>query len=145
MHPRNIEFMESVGPVYDDVDAAAGFVGRATEGFQLQDSPRLARTVDDFGRVITTLSTWTDLESARAFSFSGRHVAALGKRREWFSRVGWPPYVVWWVPDGHMPSWCEAQERLFRLADDGESALAFQFGTAFDAEGRRIEKADASR
>jgi hypothetical protein len=42
-------------------------------------------------------------------------------------------YVLWWVPEGHIPSLEEARERLEHYRTNGASAHAFWFGKLFPA------------
>ena len=43
----------------------------------------------------STLSVLVDLLSVYAFAYNGRHAEALSHRKDWFSMLYWPAYVVW--------------------------------------------------
>jgi Domain of unknown function (DUF3291) len=86
----------------------------------------------------STISLWRDLESVRAFAYSGRHLEALRHRSEWFEPARWPTYVAWWVEDDHVPTWDEGYGRLERLHAAGPSPEAFDFRHPFDAMGRPV-------
>lgn len=87
------------------------------------------------GYAPSTISLWRDLSSLYAFSCSGIHTDALRNARQWFERHEWPPYVLWWVTKGHIPTWSEGVERLEHLHDHGPSLIAFNFKQAFDPDG----------
>lgn len=95
----------------------------------------------------STLSLWRDLEAPFAFTYHGLHAEALSHGRDWFAKPilpptlhraakpAWPPYVLWWVAQDHVPNWREAVERLEHLHDHGATAHAFDWKTPFDADG----------
>ena len=83
----------------------------------------------------SSLSLWRDLPSLFAFSYSGIHVEAMQNARQWFDRHTWPPYVLWWVREGHVPTWQEGVERLEHFHDHGSSSVAFDFKKPFDPHG----------
>lgn len=100
--------------------------------------PRFHRDNGD-GWAPSTLSLWTDPESAMAFIYSGIHAEAMRHGRDWFEKPAWPPLVLWWVDAGHTPDWAEGVARLEHLADHGPTAQAFTFKEAFDAGGRPMD------
>jgi hypothetical protein len=83
----------------------------------------------------SSLSLWRDLPSLFAFSYSGIHIEAMRNARDWFDRHTWPPYVLWWVSEGHVPDWQEGVDRLEHLHDHGPSSVAFDFNKSFDPFG----------
>ena len=84
----------------------------------------------------STISLWTDLESAMAFSYSGLHAESLKHGRQWMVKPEWPPYALWWVDASHVPDWVEAVARHEHLADHRPSPYAFDFRTPFGDDGR---------
>jgi hypothetical protein len=85
--------------------------------------------------MITTLSLWRDVETARQFAYGGLHRAALKRRSDWFHKPEWPSYVLWWTADGQVPTWEEGARKLEALADDGPTRAAFNFAKCFDPPG----------
>ncbi|MGD9485985.1 DUF3291 domain-containing protein [Streptomyces sp. TRM70308] len=83
----------------------------------------------------STLSVWQDLESVHAYAFSGIHLYALKNRRKWFAHLPHRLYAAWWVADDAVPTWREACDRLDLLNETGPTPEAFDFRTAFDADG----------
>ena len=78
--------------------------------------------------VIVNLTVWESVESLKAFVYQGDHLAVFRQRREFFEVSSEAYVVLWWVPDGHIPSLDEAKERLDFLRRHGPSPWAFTFG-----------------
>jgi hypothetical protein len=132
-HPDLQPFVTALDAVNADADAAPGFVWRWDE-----DEPSMAR-IRLFGRdMIVNLSVWTDLDVLEAYVYGDAHLAVLRQRRSFFTRMSTPNLVLWWVPEGHVPSLAEARERLDRLGAEGPAPSAFTMRQAFDAEGRPL-------
>ena len=126
----------------DAVERAPGFIGRAgyagevdRESWGMQVYPRFYIERGD-GFAPSTLSLWVDLESLMAFTCSGVHAEAMRRASEWFLPKSWPPYVLWWVSEGHLPDWREAVTKFELLHDRGPASDAFTFKSPFDAKGR---------
>jgi hypothetical protein len=93
-----------------------------------------------------TISLWKDLESVFAFAYSGLHGEALRLRKEWFvSPPLGPTYTIWWVGDGHEPTWFEARERQWHLHAYGPTPYAFTFHTPFAADGTPLPRVTVHR
>ena len=86
----------------------------------------------------STLSVLVDLLSVYALAYNGRHAEALSHRKDWFSTLYWPAYVVWWVSDDHVPTWEEAWGRLEHLNGNGPSPYAFDYSQTIDDDGRAV-------
>ncbi|MEV8512908.1 DUF3291 domain-containing protein [Dactylosporangium sp. NPDC051484] len=85
------------------------------------------------GDVMVNLSVWRSLEALREFTFRSGHLDILRRRREWFRPFGDAFAVVWWVPEGHVPTLGEAEERLDLLRREGPTPRAFTFRDPFPA------------
>ncbi|MEU7827196.1 DUF3291 domain-containing protein [Catellatospora sp. NPDC049133] len=59
--------------------------------------------------------------------YRSRHLAVLQRRREWFQRPVEIHSVMWWVPDGHLPTAAEGMARLALLNEHGPGQDAFTF------------------
>ena len=105
-----------------------------------RDEPH-SRYLSDTDTIGTSeiISLWTDLEPLFAFVYSGLHAEALNKRSQWFAKGAFPPYVIWWVADDHIPDWHEAYQRHEHLHQHGATAFAFDFKQPFDSEGNPVE------
>jgi hypothetical protein len=114
-------------PVNARADGASGFVWR------LQTEAGDATGVTGFGdeRLIVNMSVWESLEALRAFVYRDHaHLAVLRRRREWFHKHAQAFQVLWWIPDGHIPTVTEAEERLDTPQRHGATPEAFTFSTA---------------
>jgi hypothetical protein len=125
--PLLADFVAALAPVNAVADASPGFVWR------LQTDEGDATGVKAFGddRLIVNMSVWESVEALRAFTYGAEHVAVLRRRREWFTRLGAPVTVLWWVPAGTLPTVAEAEERLAALRADGPAPRAFTLREVF--------------
>jgi hypothetical protein len=122
------DFVAQLASVNAVADSTPGFVWR------LQTEDGDATGIRGFGddALIVNLSVWASLEALRGFVFESRaHVDVLRRRREWFERMAEAFTALWWVPQGHLPSVAEAEERLALLRSLGPSDLAFTFKRHF--------------
>ncbi|NRG18749.1 DUF3291 domain-containing protein [Rhizobiales bacterium] len=142
-HPSNQGFHDRNDPNFAAVEVADGFIARSgyddepgPESWGEQVYPRFYIEHGD-GWAPSTLSLWEDVPSIIAFAYhSGIHAEAMRHGREWFIKPEWPPYALWWVDSGHMPTWAEAIERHEFLHDNGPTAFAFNFKQPFDEKGQ---------
>jgi hypothetical protein len=147
-HPRVQEFIDRVPDVFRVARETPGFVAHWTrhpsiEFYKLPWGDRVDPGFFDEARhpsnsVAATLSIWEDIASVQAFAYSGKHLEALQKRKEWFRPPEWPTYVMWWIGDDETPTWEEACDRLAHLHDNGATAHAFNFKQAFDCYGAAL-------
>ncbi|MEU6312889.1 DUF3291 domain-containing protein [Streptomyces sp. NPDC047014] len=92
------------------------------------------RTADTTA-LAATLSLWTDLHPAFDAVYTGLHRAALNRRHDWFERTGHPSHVIWWVPDGAIPTWQDGVSTLQHLHTHAPTPSAFTFHHSFAPEG----------
>lgn len=126
---------------FEAASRAAGFVGRS--GYAGEPGPGswgeqvFPRFLREIGRDsgVSSLSLWLDIESLVAFTYAGVHADALKHARQWNERQAWPPLVLFWVKAGETPGWSEAVRRFELLTDQGPCPDAFNFKSAFTADG----------
>lgn len=137
--PELAGFMENLEPVNALADSAPGFVWR----LQTEDGDATAIRPFDDDRMIVNMSVRTSVEALAAFVYSGEHREIMTRRREFFVPVREAFQVLWWVPEGTVPTVAEAQERLAHLRDHGPAAVAFTFRALFPApDGSPVRRAD---
>jgi hypothetical protein len=83
------------------------------------------------------LSVWASLDELAAFVYDGPHRSFLRGRRQWFQRPAEAIAVLWWIPEGTLPTVAGALDRLSRLRRDGPGPAAFTFRHPFPAPGDR--------
>ena len=122
-HPSNTDFVENLDRVNALAEAQPGFVWRLVgEGNDALD----LRAFDD-PNIAINMSVWTDMESLANFVYRNEdHREIMRRRREWFDKMDFY-LVLWWIPEHHLPTIEEAQEKLSLLEQDGPSSEAFTF------------------
>ncbi len=126
--PAIADFVSALEPINRLAEEAPGFVWRhqTDEG----DSTALRPYDDD--QIIINFSVWTDPDSLWNYTYKSDHMDVFRRRREWFESHVEARLVMWWVPDGHIPSIEEADERLQKLRSEGPTPEAFNFRQRFD-------------
>ncbi len=124
--PRMAEFMQNLDLVNGLAEKAKGFVWRlkgdnnnATD-FRLGDNSAV------------NLSVWESTADLEAFVFKTVHVRFYKKREAWFDLMEKPHFVMWWIPEGHIPTLDEAQARLADYEQNGASDRAFGWSQVMD-------------
>ncbi|GII82048.1 hypothetical protein Ssi03_00380 [Sphaerisporangium siamense] len=121
--PEIAEFIAALGPINEISDAAPGFVWR------LKESNDPTETVSHpYGDLLLiNFSVWETRESLWNFVYRSPHLEYLRRRREWFTRAAEPYSVMWWIPEGHIPSLEDGMARLDLLRAKGPGPEAFTF------------------
>jgi hypothetical protein len=126
--PEMADFVANLERINGLADAAPGFVWR----LQTEDDDTTG--VEYFGAdSLVNLSVWENVESLQDYVYRTAHAEFLGRRREWFARLGEAYVVLWWLPAGTVPSLAEAKARLELLRDAGPNERAFTFRKSFPA------------
>ncbi|MED7923611.1 DUF3291 domain-containing protein [Nonomuraea sp. LP-02] len=124
------EFVALLEPINALADAAPGFVWRLKES----EIDPTATVRHDYGdHLLVNFSVWESLESLWNYVYRSPHLDVLRRRREWFLRMAEPSMVMWWVPEGTIPTLAEGMERLERLRTEGPSPEAFTYKDAYDS------------
>jgi hypothetical protein len=120
------EFAALLDPINALADRSPGFVWR----LQTEDGNATAIRAFDDDRLIVNMSVWESIEQLTEFVYRSGHVSVMRRRREWFERIRLN-MVLWWVPEGHLPSLSEAETRLAHLRAHGPTPFAFTFKQRF--------------
>jgi hypothetical protein len=124
--PQLADFVANLERINALAESSAGFVWR------LQTEEGDATAIRHFGDdVVVNMSVWEDVESLRSYVYETAHVEILRRRREWFEKSLESHLVLWWVPEGHIPTLHEAEQRLHSLQRQGPGPEAFTFREAF--------------
>ncbi|SEL95615.1 protein of unknown function [Nonomuraea pusilla] len=124
------EFVALLEPVNAVADRAPGFVWRLKES---DDDPTLTLSHGYGDHLLLNFSVWDSVESLWNFTYRSEHLPVLRRRREWFLRMAEPTTVMWWIPEGVIPTLAEGMERLGRLKADGPGPEAFTFRDPYDS------------
>ncbi|MDA0634331.1 DUF3291 domain-containing protein [Nonomuraea sp. MCN248] len=123
-------FVALLEPINALADGSPGFVWRLKES----ETDPTATVVHDYGdHLLINFSVWEDLDALWNYVYRSGHLEVLRRRREWFRRLAEPTMVMWWVPDGVIPTLAEAMARLERLKAEGPGPEAFTFRDPYDA------------
>jgi hypothetical protein len=144
-HPHTRHFLDESEFLRARLDGVPGFV-RWVDGAG-EAPPPLPQAAGLGGTPKFTLSFWTDLPSAFAYTYRRPdHFHRMGPlRRQVRKDVAYPNHVLWWieaarVATAHGPSLlAEAVERYNLLAEVGPTPQAFEFKHLFDPDGRAID------
>ncbi|MFI7133201.1 DUF3291 domain-containing protein [Nonomuraea sp. NPDC050153] len=124
------EFVALLEPVNAIADEAPGFVWRLKES---EEDPT-ATVIHGYGdHLLVNFSVWESLDTLWDYVYRSVHLGVLRRRREWFLRMAEPYMVMWWIPEGHIPSLAEGMERLERLKAEGPGPEAFTFKDSYDS------------
>lgn len=120
--------LEAINAIADE---SPGFVWR----LQTAEGDATSIRAFDDERILFNMSVWDSIEALHAYVYRSGHVGPLRNRRDWFEPLEGPSLVLWWVPEGHVPTVEEAKERLRLLAEHGPTPSAFTFRTSFPPPG----------
>jgi Domain of unknown function (DUF3291) len=125
--PEMADFVAHLDRINALADAAPGFVWR------LQDESGNATSIRPYEdeRMMVNLSVWESIEELWSFVYDTGHLEVMRRRREWFQKLATAYLVLWWVPDGHIPTVDEAIARLDHFHGQGPTPHAFTFKQRF--------------
>ena len=126
--PEMVDFVDNLDRINALADNSQGFVWRlqTEEG----DATALRPLGEDW---LVNMSVWKDVESLQNFVYESAHIEIMRRRREWFAKIREAFTVLWWIPEGHIPTIEEARQRLDRLRADGPGAEVFTFRKTYPA------------
>lgn len=128
--PRMKGFVDQLDYINEVADESPGFVWR----LQTEDGNATSLTVFDDPLVIVNMSVWESLESLKAYVYFNEHVEVFKKRSNWFTKLDYPSFALWWVPTGHIPTLETAKEKLDLLKVQGPTPDAFTFARSFSPQ-----------
>ena len=125
--PRMAGFMDNLDRINALAEASPGFVWRLTgEGNNATD---IRPAENPF--FLVNMSVWASIAALFDYVYRSDHRSIMVQRREWFEKPEGPYQVLWWVPEGHIPTVAEGLERLRHLEEHGPTPHAFTFKTVF--------------
>jgi len=136
--PRMSGFVDRIDQINALADRSDGFVWRLVDDNDALDGA-LELRLPGSEYTLVNMSVWRDVESLFHFVYKTAHAKLISGREDWFTTLTSNHIVLWWVPDGHIPSLEEAKARLDRLNAKGSAPEAFTFALPFDAQGQPIK------
>lgn len=129
--PALADFVANLERINALAESTPGFVWR------LQTEDGDATAIRYFGDdIIVNMSVWDDVESLRSFVYETGHIDIMRRRRDWFEKMQENYMVLWWLPEGRVPSLGEAERRLDLLRTNGPNPDAFTFRRPFGPAGQ---------
>ncbi len=124
--PRVADFADNLDRVFALAKRSDGYI------WHLKEAEMEAAQLDRDGplggnpRTASTLSVWRDLASLEHYVFQTVHKRFYDRRAEWYDPAEQGlRLVMWWVPDGHIPSIAEAAAKLALRSAAGDTDAAF--------------------
>jgi len=127
--PQVADFMNNIDRINALGKRMPGFVWMM-EGSGAPNTGNTEAKIAGDPRFISNLTVWEDVASLQAFVYKTAHARIMERRAEWFTTLGGPHFVMWWVDDGHRPTLAEGLTKLQHLAQSGPSDAAFDWTTA---------------
>lgn len=128
--PELADFVANLDRINALAESSEGYVWR------LKTDDGDATAIRDFGEsTLVNMSVWKDVDALNTYVYRSGHVDIMRRRREWFERMANIHMVLWWVPEGHLPTVEEAAEKLALLRLQGPSPAAFTFRQAYPPPG----------
>lgn len=122
-------FVQRLEPLNALADASPGFIWR----YQTDAGDATEIRVFEDELILFNMSVWESTAHLEDYVYRSKHIEAVQKRANWFERPARAPFVLWWIPGGHIPSVEEAKERFDALWRDGPTEFAFTFRERFAA------------
>ena len=119
--PRMAEFVALLDHINMVAEQSPGFVWRLKDG----EGPSSYLRIYDDPLILFNLTVWESIDALKAYAFRSEHGSVFRRRREWFADFGAPPFAMWWIRAGTLPSPAEGKARLAHLEEHGPTELAF--------------------
>jgi hypothetical protein len=120
--PRMADFYNNLARINALAERMPGFVWRLKD-----DSGASAMALHWPGdpTMNVNMSVWESPEALGKFVFQTVHRNLYARKHEFFETSQKPTVVMWWIPEGHVPTLEEAKQRLDHYIANGPSEFAF--------------------
>jgi hypothetical protein len=129
-HPAIADFVNGLEEINALAEQSPGFVWRLKT--ESGNATNVEHPWSD-PLVLVNMSVWQSPDDLKAFVYRTQHLEYYLRRADWFEKPAQAHYVLWWIPEGHVPTLEEAKERLDHYRVHGATAHAFWFGKLFPA------------
>ena len=131
------EFVDFLEPVNRFAEESKGFVWRLKDEQGRPASYIQSPFKDEMMAV--NISLWEDVASFKDFVYGSVHSYFLRNKKKWFDLKGPSQFVLWWVPEGEVPTLDMAKAKLEALEANGASPDAFTMREFYDPLGHLIQ------
>jgi hypothetical protein len=123
--PRMADFVDNLARVNAMADRMPGFVWRLVGDGSNGGALELRPYPDPMMAV--NMSVWERVEDLEHFVWNTVHKKFYQRKQEWFGLMKSHHFVMWFVPEGHVPTLEEAKARLEHLDANGNTDHAFDW------------------
>lgn len=135
--PAMKEFVDFLEPVNRFAEESKGFIWRLKD-----EEGRSASYIEspfNDEMMAVNISLWEDVASFKDFVYGSVHSYFLRNKKKWFDLGGTSEFVMWWLPEGNLPTLEMAKEKLDIYQKEGPTQNAFTFKEFYDAQGNLLE------
>lgn len=122
-------FVDNVDKMNAIADASEGFVWRLKD----EDKDEASLVFKD-DALIVNISVWENRETLFNYTYNSGHIEVFKRKKEWFTKINMLYMAFWYIPEGYIPTFQDAKDRLDYLNKHGETPYAFTFKSKFTAE-----------
>ena len=128
--PAMAYFFDNLDRINAMAERMPGFVWR------LKDESNNATNIPWAGdpSFAVNLSVWESVEALEKFVWATAHNKVYARKAEFFEKSDKPHFIMWWIPQGHIPTLDEANQRLEHYAAHGAGEQAFGWADAPSAK-----------
>lgn len=120
-------FVSRLDEINKIADEAEGFVWR----LQSDDGDSTAYRIFKEPLLLVNMSVWESIETLKNYAYKSAHVEMIRDRQAWFRKYASAHQVLWWIPEGYIPTLEDAKEKLDEIQKNGSTVNAFHFGKPF--------------
>lgn len=131
--PRVADFLNNLDLVNGLAARAPGFIWRLDDAAMEDAQTDAEGALGGNPRTASTLSLWRDVASLEQFVWKTVHRQFYARKAEWYDAAGNGNFVMWWVPEGDLPTVTEGMARWRHLSAHGNSDHAFGWSWVEDA------------
>lgn len=135
-HPIMKEFVDFLEPINRFAEESQGFVWRLKDDHGRSASYLESPFNDEMMAV--NISVWENLGALKDFVYGSVHSYFLRNKKKWFDLKGPSQFVMWWLPEGVLPTLEMAKSKLEELEKNGATPAAFTMKAFYDPQGNKI-------
>ncbi|MEH6455525.1 MAG: DUF3291 domain-containing protein [Cocleimonas sp.] len=120
-------FVDRLGEIHVLAEGSPGFIWR----YQDEEGEEAPKVIFNNPLILVNMTLWQDIDSLRHFVYKTTHKELIQGREAWFHKMQEMHQVLWWVPEGHIPTLQEAKLRLDLIRQEGSTQKAFSFAKPY--------------